>query len=242
MDQDEYRRMAANGEKHWWYRGTRALLRQLVEPHLPAGLGARYLDAGGGTGATGGWLTAHGPTVLADYEAFALQVAAEQHGCLSARADLNHLPFTSESFSAVLCVTALCHKMNPDPAAIVADFARITKPGGVVALMEPGGKKLWRGHDEVTHTARRFSVAELRRMCADAGLEIVTATGAYSFLVPPAWLIGKLERGPAKSDVGRNESGLFGLMGLLASVERRVLRRWSLPWGLSAVVLARKPM
>lgn len=240
MDADEYRRMAAAGETHWWYRATRALLGELLGPHLASG--GLYLDAGGGTGATGGWMTTTGSAVLADYDAFALQVAAEDFaGYLPARADLNHLPFAPESFDAVLCVTALCHQMNPDPAAIVADFARLTKPGGYLAIQEPGGKKLWRGHDNVTHTARRFSVADLREMCTAAGLEVVTATGAYSFLVPPAWLLGKLERGRSKSDVGRNESGLFGMFGLLAKLERSLLRRVSLPFGLSAIVIARKP-
>lgn len=240
MDADEYRRMAAAGAKHWWYRATRELLRQLLGPHLAPG--GCYLDAGGGTGATGGWMTATGNAVLADYEAFALQVAVEDvPGYLPARADLNHLPFAPASFDAVLCVTALCHQMNPDPAAIVADFARLTKPGGYVAIQEPGGKRLWRGHDEVTHTARRFRVGELRDMCTAAGLEVVTATGAYSFLVPPAWVLGKLERGSSKSDVGRNESGLFGLFGALARLERAYLRRGTIPFGLSAIVIARKP-
>lgn len=250
MDADEYRRMAEAGERHWWYRSTRALLQQLVGPHLAESAGARgtrpalLLDAGGGTGATGGWMTATAPTVLADYDAFACQVAAEDHpGYLPARADLNRLPFAPESFDGVLCVTVLCHRMNPDPSAIVADFARLTRPGGVIAIQEPGGKKLWRGHDEVTHTGRRFSVAELAEMCRAAGLEVVTSTGAYSFLVPPAWLLSKFEKvSDSKSDVGRNQSGLFGLFGLLARAERAWLRRGTLPWGLSAIVVARKPL
>ena len=83
----------------------------------------------------------------------------------------------SAAFDAVLCVTALCHRMNPDPQAIVNEFARVTKPGGLVCLMEPGGKRLWRGHDDVTHTARRFSLAEMRSMVRGAGLELVRATG-----------------------------------------------------------------
>lgn len=242
MDEDEYRRMAAAGEAHWWYRSTRALLRQLVEPHLRADPAAMYLDAAGGTGATGGWLTEHAPTVIADYELFALQAAATDHpGYRPVRADLNHLPFDDESFSAVLCVTALCHRMNPDPGAIVRDFARIARPGAVVALMEPGGKRLWRSHDDVTHTARRFSVADLRTLATEAGLEIVTATGAYSFLVPPAFVMGIVERGKNRSDVGRNQSGLGGLLGWAAAAERRLLRRFNLPFGLSAIVIARKP-
>ena len=234
--------MAEAGERHWWYRSTRMLLRQLIEPHLDGSADPRHLDAAGGTGATGGWLTEHGPTVLLDYEQIALQAAVADHpGYRPVRGDLNHLPFRDASFSSILCVTALCHRMNPDPGAIVADFARLARPGAVIALMEPGGKRLWRSHDDVTHTARRFSVGELRELAEAAGLEVLTATGAYSFLVPPAFVMGLVEKGKAKSDVGRNQSGLGGLLGLAATVERRLLRRVRMPFGLSAIVIARAP-
>lgn len=234
--------MAAAGETHWWYRSTRALLRQLIEPHLDRSPDTLHFDAAGGTGATGGWLNQYAPTVIADFEHFALQAAQHDYpGYLPVRGDLNQLSFGDGSFSTVLCVTALCHRMNPDPAAIVREFARLAKPGAVVALMEPGGKRLWRSHDDVTHTGRRFSIGELRTMAQDAGLEVVKSTGAYSFLVPPAWLMGIIERGKGKSDVGRNQSGLGGLLGALASAERRFLRRFSLPFGLSAIVIARRP-
>jgi SAM-dependent methyltransferase len=210
---------------------------------LDTGAGALYLDAGGGTGATGGWMTAIAPTVLADVDQFSLTAAhADFPGYLPARIDLNHLPFADDAFSAVLCVTALCHRMNPEPAAIVGEFARIARPGGVVCLLEPGGRKLWRGHDEVTHTARRFDVGDLREMAAGAGLQIERATGAYTFLVPPAAVMGVLERGKEKSDVGRHETGLGGLLGGLASLERRLLRHVDLPFGLSVAVVARKPV
>lgn len=246
MDQDEYRRMAEAGEAHWWYRNTRALLRQLLEDDLAAqrsgGAGVLHFDAGGGTGATGGWLTEYAPTVLGDFEAMALDVARTDFpGYLPVRMDLNRLPFRDDAFSTTLCVTALCHRMNPDPGAIVREFARITRPGGTVCLWEPGGKRLWRGHDEITHTARRFSVGDLRTMAERAGLDVLRATGAYTFLVPPAAVIGVLEKGKEKSDVGRNESGLGGTLGLLARAERRVLRRTNLPFGLSAIVVARRP-
>jgi hypothetical protein len=78
-------------------------------------------------------------------------------------------------------------------------------------------------------------------MAVDAGLDVQRSTGAYSFLVPPAALMGIVERGAPKSDVGRNESGLGGTMSVLARAERRVLRRVDLPIGLSALAVARKP-
>ncbi len=108
--------------------------------------------------------------------------------------------------------------------------------------MEPGVRRLRRGHDKVTHTARRFSRNDLSDLAQQADLEIVRSTGAYSFLIPPAAVLALLERGKQTSDVGRNESGLGGVMALLARVERALLRRINLPTGLSVIVLARKPV
>jgi SAM-dependent methyltransferase len=243
MDDDEYQRMVAAGERHWWYRSTRSLLEALIAPHLlPVDATSIYLDAGGGSGATGSWLADRATTVLDDFETVALQAAVRDHeGYRSVQADINRIPHPTSAFDAVLCVTALCHRMNPDPQAIVDEFARVTKPAGLVCLMEPGGKRLWRGHDEVTHTARRFSLAEMRSMITASGLDLVRATGAYSFLVPPAAVMGVVERGKNRSDVGRNEGGLGGVLGQLARIERGLLQRVSLPFGLSVIAVGRKP-
>jgi ubiquinone/menaquinone biosynthesis C-methylase UbiE len=243
MDDDEYRRMIEVGERHWWYRATRSLLEGLITPHLGLVDGSTIcLDAAGGSGATGSWLADRAMTVLDDFELVALQAAARDHAeYRPVRANLNSLPHRSSSFDVVLCVTALYHKMNPDPQVVVDEFARVVKPGGLVCLMEPGGKRLWRGHDEVTQAARRFSLAEMRTMVRSAGLDLVRATGAYSFLVPPAALMGVIERGKNTSDVGRNEGGVGGLLGQVARAERAVLRRVNLPFGLSVIAIGRKP-
>lgn len=235
--------MAEAGHKHWWYQATRSLLDEFAGPHLaPITPDTIYLDAGGGAGATGTWLAERAPTIIDDYEEFALVVARDgTPSYVPVRADINHIPHRAGSFDAVLCVTALCHRMNSDPQATVIELARVTKPGGLVCLMEPGVKRLWRGHDVVTHTARRFSVADLRLLVAGAGLELIRASGAYSFLVPAAVALQVIERGKANSDVGRNESGLGGTFGALAKAERVWLLKHGLPAGLSVLALGRKP-
>ncbi len=243
MDADEYRRMAEAGNRHWWYRSTRTLLEDLVAPHLPSiGPGTRYLDAAGGSGATGSWLAARAVTLDADVDEQSVRFAIETPGYVGALADLNCLPHPDASFDAVLCVTALCHRMNRDPAETVRELVRVTRPGGVVCLMEPGVRWLRRGHDRVTHTARRFSRRDLAELLDDAGAEVLRATGAYTFLVPPAAVLAVLERGKETSDVGRNESGLGGLFAALARVERATLARVDLPTGLSAIAVARVPV
>ena len=80
----------------------------------------------------------------------------------------------------------------------------------------------------------------IARVAEEAGLEIVRATGAYSFLIPPAWVKSKLERHRSSSDLDSNTSGVLGLLGLLAWCERLLLRYTWMPVGLSVVVIGRK--
>ena len=242
MEIDEYRRMAAVEDAHWWYRSTRALLDQVLGPSLPPG--GRFLDAGAGTGATGAWMARHGDVVASDFEPLALELYGELHreAVGLAAADVQRLPFATGSFDAVLCVTVLCHQSIPVPEHAVGELARVLKPGGVLCLWEPGVERLRRAHDRVTHSARRFSLATMRSLLTANGLAVERATGAYSFLVPAAAAKSLVERGESSSDLARHQDGLGGVLSSVAKVERAYLRRRSLPFGLSVLAVGRKPL
>lgn len=240
MELDEYRRMAEVEDAHWWYRATRALLADVLGPSLTPG--GRFLDAGCGTGATGAWMAGRGRVVAVDVQAEALSLYRERHvdAMGLAVADLGRLPFADGSFDAALCVTVLYHGAIASPAAAVGELARVVRPGGVVCLVEPGVQRLRRAHDRVTHGARRFSLAQLRALLTDNGLTVERATGAYSFLVPPAAAKAIWERGgESASDLDRHAGGLGGALSRVAAGERAVLRRASLPFGLSVLAVGR---
>lgn len=242
MELDEYRRMAEVETSHWWYDSTRELLKSVLGPMLPTD-GPR-LDAGCGTGATGAWL-GDDPSVLlfgADMEHLALSLYRDAHRSSElAVADLSALPYRDDAFSALLCVTVLCHRSIASPQRVVGELARVVRPGGIVCLMEPGVRSLRRAHDRVTHSARRFSRSELAGLLSDNGLEVLRRTGAYSFLVPPAAVKALLEQGHTSSDLDKAQDGLKGLLGKAAAIERRWLRSHDLPTGLSVIAIGRRP-
>ena len=239
MEDEEYRRMAAVEQSHWWYASTRDLLRDLLAPSLPDG--GRFLDAGCGTGATGAWLADHGEVVALDAMPQALQLYGELHPAAGrVLGDLTRLPFADGAFDVALCVTVLYHQAIADPRAAVRELARVVRPGGALCLVEPGVRRLRRSHDRETHAARRFALGDVRDLAETAGLRVERATGAYSFLVPPAAVKAVIERGRSASDLDVQPGGLGGALGAAAGLERRVIRRVGLPFGLSVAVVARK--
>jgi len=246
MDAAEYRRMADVEQTHWWYQATRTLLRQFMTGALPEveqSTTRRFLDAGCGTGATGAWLADLGSVIALDAEIEALNLYCQAHPeAQLIHGDISAIGIPDDFVDAALCVTVLYHGEVSDPAAAVREMARVVKPGGLVCLMEPGVRSLRRSHDRVTHAARRFSRRDLEHLALTANLDIVRSTGAYSFLIPPAWIKSKLEKTESTSDLDNNTSGLFGILGFIARIEQRLLRVVSLPFGLSVIVIARKKL
>lgn len=246
MDAAEYRRMADVELTHWWYQATRTLLRQFIISELPKdeqSPSRRFLDAGCGTGATGAWLADFGSVIALDTEREALNLYCQAHPeAQLIHGDISAIDLPDDFVDTALCVTVLYHGEVFNPAAAVREMARVVKPGGLLCLMEPGVRSLRRSHDRVTHAARRFSRRDLEQLVQQANLDIVRSTGAYSFLIPPAWLKSKIEKRESTSDLDNNASGLFGILGFIARIERQLLRVVSLPFGLSVIVIARKKL
>ncbi|MHB1261509.1 MAG: class I SAM-dependent methyltransferase [Thermoplasmatota archaeon] len=125
---------------------------EVTRPHrrplyVRAGLaGARVLDVGCGSGGVTADLVGLAREVVAlDIDGAMAHKAAQALTGPSAatvlRADGRVLPFADASFDAAVCNLVLL--WSPDPSRVVAEMARVVRPGGtVLATMEPdyGGK------------------------------------------------------------------------------------------------------
>ena len=82
-----------------------------------------YLDAAGGSGATGSWLADRATTVLDDFEPIALQAAVHDHaGYRGVRADINHLP---HAISHVRCCPVRHRALPPNESRSAGDRQRV---------------------------------------------------------------------------------------------------------------------
>jgi len=110
-----------------------------------AGLrGGRVLDVGCGSGGvTADLVDAAGEVVAIDVDGAMVRRTLGRlgRGVPLVQADGRRLPFADGTFDAAVCNLVLL--WSPEPAAVVAEMARVVKPGGtVLATMEPdyGGK------------------------------------------------------------------------------------------------------
>jgi SAM-dependent methyltransferase len=133
----------------------------------------------------------------------------------------------------------------PEERPALAEISRSLKPGGILLASVPAFMALWSWHDEQAGHQRRYRLRELRALVADAGFEEMDALYFNSLLALPIFLVRKFARAlPSMKDRIEAELSpgrLNGLFRTILSTENRLaLRGLRLPWGTSAVLVARK--
>ncbi len=250
MEPAEYALIAALEERHWWYTGMRASARALLQLAISStGPSARpldILDAGCGAGGGLRWLCAFGTVTGLDFHPLAVQ-AARSVSPRVCRASVLVAPFPTASFDLATCFDVLYHRAVTDDLLALRELARVLRPGGWLLLRVPAHDRLRGAHDAQVHTRHRYARAELRAKLKQAGLIVERLSYAGAFLLPIALLRRGLQRqtaatAQARSDVSLPSPLLNTALGAVLSLESVWLRRWDVPFGLSLVALARKPL
>lgn len=126
--------------ERWWDASFTAFLQGTLQPRA----GNRILDVGCGTGTAEVSL---GTLGLSQVKLFGIDrlpdrvrqaaeaTAAHNIGVGLAAADACYLPFANDVFDSTFCVAVLQHVKDLDTA--IREFARVTKSGGRVLVVEP---------------------------------------------------------------------------------------------------------
>lgn len=239
MDAFEIERMAQLESTHWWFRGKRALLMDILRERC-ARLGdttPRFLDLGSGTGANAVAFCALGNVVALEPAIDALRYARAHQGPMYVRGEGTRLPFAARSFHAVVASDVLEH--IADDTEVVREVARVLGPHGVFVFTVPARQEIWSGHDEALGHQRRYRPATIRRLLEDAGFRVGWLSYWNTALFPFAALRRLADRHlrpePHGSDVGPVGALATRALVLLLRLESLVARRIGLPIGLSLV-------
>jgi ubiquinone/menaquinone biosynthesis C-methylase UbiE len=234
----QYERVHAVEDAHWWFVGLRELVVATIVGLLPRG--GRVLDAGCGTGRVLAALPERYQRVGVDVNRAVLEIARRQIGLELHEASLAALPFDDASFDAAFSLDVLSDNRLADPTGALRELGRVLRPAAPLVLNLPAYEFLRSGHDVAAQTARRYTASTTRDLLVAGGFDGARITYRMTLVFPVAAARRLLRRGGVDSDVGEVDPRVNRALTALLRSENRVLRRATLPFGLSVFAVARR--
>ncbi|MFT4569490.1 MAG: SAM-dependent methyltransferase [Hyphomicrobiaceae bacterium] len=245
MQEQQHQEMFEVETTHWWFVGKRLLFRRLLGQRLdPANrASSRILDVGCGTGAVATDFGRYGSVVATDFSPAALALARRRGVSEAVAADATALPFADNSFDLVTAFDILEHVA--DDRAMVAELARVLRPGGTVAIHVPAWPSMWSRHDEILEHKRRYTRRGLRALLASSPLEIERVGWSSCVILPVAAAVRALRNVTGNesetADLGTVPPLLNRIMLGVYHAEAAAAATCGLPFGLSLAAIAVKP-
>jgi SAM-dependent methyltransferase len=230
-------------ESHWWYLGRRRIIASLVAKisqtlNKP---NPSILDVGCGTGANLKMLAAYGKAEGVDISTQAVDFC-RQRGLDSVKLGaIEHLPYDDGSFDLVTALDVIEHL--DDDVEGLREIRRVLRPEGRVLLFVPAFMFLWGVQDDVSNHRRRYTLSTLLKTVDAAGFATEWASYANISFFLPVLVVRSVMRWlrlRAATEYGINISLMNRPFSELFAAERFVLNGGRLPFGVSAVCIARR--
>lgn len=242
MDPKAYLEMADTEDRHWWFVGRRAVLKDFIDAfELPAQ--ASILEVGSGTGGNLDMLRAFGEVKAMELDPTAREIAIRKtQGQVEVQPGRcpDDIAYKDQRFN-LICMFDVLEHVEEDVATLAA-LRRSLADGGRLLLTVPAFAWLWSTHDEFLHHKRRYTARELKEKCAAAGLKLVRVSYFNTLLFPLGVLArvkDRLMRSKVASGAGLPAMPVNFLLRLIFSMEGAILRRVNLPFGMSLIAVLR---
>lgn len=241
MKTDDFKELAEVEDSMWYFH---ALNRRMLLPLAElASTNASILDAGCGTGGLIKALQGVGaPWTIKglDYSPVACSYARERTSVPIEEGSIEALPFDDGQFDAVLTADVICQ--IDDASVALAEFRRVLKSGGILAINVAAYNWMRSYHDELMDTRYRFRRSELANLLRQADFKVTLSSYANMLIFPLIFARRKIfvPRHPT-SDVKPYPPVVDAFCGSMAALEYLLLRIGiKLPMGNSIFIVARK--
>jgi SAM-dependent methyltransferase len=233
---------------HFWFRGFRRFAGAWLADAAGGRRDLRLLDCGCGTGANLSMLGRHGEAFGFDLTARGLHFAKTNGVRRVARASIGAIPFPDASFDVVTSFDVLYGLPDEVERAAAREMARVVRPGGHVLITTAAFECLRGGHGTFTNEVRRYTTASLSSLLRGAGLDVVRVSYTHMTLFPILAVVRGWQRwrgggqaAPSEGDLDVPGPVVNGVLSAALALESGVLRRVNLPFGSTAMALARRP-
>lgn len=239
MEREVYEAMAEHDERHWWYRGRRKVVAELLRRKVPLPRDARLLEIGCGTGHNLPMLGEFGQVDALEIDPIARGMAEKRLGRAVLSSPLPAIEgVPDDTYDMVAALDVIEH--IPDDTAALEGIARVLKPGGKLLMTVPAHQWMWSAHDVVNHHQRRYSRRDFKRLVDNSPLKLESIGYLNSLLFPVAMaqrLASKIT-GKEDANLAPPAEPINQALERVFALERRVIGRIPLPPGLSLFAVA----
>jgi SAM-dependent methyltransferase len=246
MDEALYDEIFLLESRHWWFRGKRRIVRELLRRNLRAEVGrpGKVCDIGCGCGMMLMDLRDAGYEAVGVDESPRALDYCRRRGVEASQGTLpDGLPLPPASVDAALLLDVLEH-VDEDRAALRA-AVEIVRPGGVVIATVPACRFLWTRRDEFHHHKRRYGAGEFRQTLTAHPKGRVTLLSFMNTALFPMAMAQRLARRVVPEKKAATLRLPWGpinraLEAAFAGERFFLARNIRLPWGLSLVGVVRR--
>jgi SAM-dependent methyltransferase len=242
MERKVYDQMANLDSRHWWFTARHRILEGIIERIVKPPSDARILELGAGTGHNLAMLSRFGDVEASELDEGARKLAGERLGRPVVEAALPDLSmFPAGAYDLIALLDVLEH-VPDDRGSLIAIKDRL-KPGGALLLTVPINPWMWSAHDVAHHHHRRYRKSEIEAIAKLAGYEVELLSPFNSLLFPPiaaVRLLGKLT-GKDDSDDAMPSAPVNAALDAIFGLERSLIGRVPMPFGVSLVAVLRRP-
>ena len=238
MEKEEYKLMYGIEERHWWYKGMRRIICDLIKKYVYCGKKLVILDAGCGTGINMEWLAKYGEVYGVDISEDALKFCKKRKLERVEKTSIEQLPFKDDTFDLVLSLDVIYHLDVKDDIAALKEMKRVLRNEGVMILKVPAGKQSFSEHDKKVYTRERYNRGILMKRLVTAGFAVLKLSYCNFFLFPV--VIGVRAFSKKRREMKNYNRFINDLLTSFLVLESKLLNYINLPYGTSLVAVCKK--
>jgi len=239
MERVVYQQMAELADRHWWYRGRRKIIADLIRRYGRVPADAQILEIGCGTGHNLAMLAGFGHVDGLELDDEARTMSEKRLGRAVLSSPLPELADVADRHYDLIGAFDVIEHIDDDRAAI-ASIATKLKAGGTFVMTVPAHQWMWTAHDVVNHHKRRYSRRGLKALFEQSPMKL-DKIGYFNSLLFPLAIAERASsklRGKEDGDVRLPPAPLNGALEAVFSAERHLVGRLPLTPGLSLFAVA----